>query len=60
MIGTFGMQSSHYPSMLQMVESRKLTPKAMVTSTIPLEKVSDTLTAMTNFENVGVTVINKY
>ena len=60
MIGTFGMQSSHYPSMLQMVESRKLTPKAMVTSTIPLEKVSDTLAAMTNFENVGVTVINKY
>ncbi len=60
MIGTFGMQSSHYPSMLQMVESRKLTPKAMVTSTIPLEKVSDTLAAMTNFENIGVTVVNKY
>jgi len=32
----------------------------MVTSTVPLEKASDTLAAMTNFENVGVTIINKY
>lgn len=60
MIGTLGMQASHYPAMLQMVQARKLSPKTMVTATVPLEKASDTLQAMTNFENVGVTIINKY
>jgi alcohol dehydrogenase len=60
MIGTLGMQAARYPSMLQMVESRKLSPKTMVTQTVPLEKASDVLHAMTNFENVGVSIINQY
>lgn len=58
--GSLGMQAAHYPSMLRMVESRKLQPKLMVTETVPLEKASATLAQMSNFENLGVTVINKY
>ncbi len=60
LIGSLGMQSSHYPAMLQMVEAGKLSPKTMVTQTVPLEKASPILEQMTNFQNVGVTVIDQY
>lgn len=59
-IGSLGMQASHYPAMLQMVEARKLKPKGMVTQTVPLEKASGILAEMTNFQNVGVTIIDQY
>ena len=29
-VGTLGMQSTRYPGMLQMVEAKKLNPKAMI------------------------------
>jgi hypothetical protein len=32
----------------------------MVTATVPLERASETLEQMTNFQNVGVTIINQY
>jgi D-arabinose 1-dehydrogenase-like Zn-dependent alcohol dehydrogenase len=58
--GSMGMQASRYPAMLRMVETRKLSPKLMVTGTIPLEQASGVLQQMSTFENVGVTVINQY
>jgi D-arabinose 1-dehydrogenase-like Zn-dependent alcohol dehydrogenase len=57
-IGTLGMQSTHYPGMLQMVEARKLNPKAMITGTVGLDGASKVLEEMTNFQNVGVTIID--
>ncbi len=57
-IGTLGMQSTHYPGMLQMVEARKLNPKAMITGTVGLDGASKILEEMTNFQNVGVTIID--
>lgn len=59
-IGSLGMQASHYPAMLQMVEARKLSPKSMVTRTVPLEGASGVLAEMTSFQNVGVTVVDRY
>jgi D-arabinose 1-dehydrogenase-like Zn-dependent alcohol dehydrogenase len=60
LIASLGMPASRYPSMLQMVEAKKLNPKSMITETIPLEKASDVLSQMTNFQNVGVSIITKY
>ncbi|HEY6420855.1 MAG TPA: zinc-dependent alcohol dehydrogenase family protein [Candidatus Binataceae bacterium] len=60
MIGTVGMQASHYPQMLQMVEAKKISPKAMVTGTVGLDGINKIFEEMNTFQNVGVTVINKY
>ncbi len=57
-IGTLGMQSTRYPGMLQMVEAKKLNPKAMITGTVGLDGASKILEEMTNFQNVGVTIID--
>jgi len=58
LIATLGMQSSHYPGMLQLVSSGKLNPKAMITETIGLEGASKVLEDMTTFQNVGVSIID--
>ena len=58
LVGTLGMQSNHYPGMLQMVEARKLNPKAMITGTVGLDGASQVLEEMTTFQNVGVTIID--
>ena len=59
-IASLGMQASHYPSMLQMVETGKLSPKKMVTGTCALSGINKIFEEMNTFQNVGVTVINKY
>ena len=58
LIGTLGMQASHYPGMLQMVEAKKLNPKSMITGTVDLGGAAKILEEMTNFQNVGVTIID--
>jgi D-arabinose 1-dehydrogenase-like Zn-dependent alcohol dehydrogenase len=60
LIGSLGMQASHYPAMLQMVVAKKVTPKAMVTGTCGLDGINKTFNEMNTFQNVGVTVINNY
>ncbi|HTR61729.1 MAG TPA: hypothetical protein VMH37_08500, partial [Candidatus Binataceae bacterium] len=59
-IATLGMQASHYPGMLQMVESGKVSPKAMVTGTCDLAGINKIFEEMNTFQNVGVTVCNNY
>ncbi|HYA35553.1 MAG TPA: zinc-dependent alcohol dehydrogenase family protein [Candidatus Binataceae bacterium] len=60
LIGSVGMQASHYPQMLAMVESGKCTPKKMVTGTCDLKGINKIFEEMNTFQNVGVTVINNY
>jgi D-arabinose 1-dehydrogenase-like Zn-dependent alcohol dehydrogenase len=59
-IASLGMPASRYPSMLQMVAAKKLNPKEMITETISLEGANRVLEEMTNFQNVGVSIINQY
>ena len=60
LIASLGMPANRYPSMLQMVNSKKLDPKSMITETISLGGASAVLEQMTTFQNVGVSIINKY
>jgi D-arabinose 1-dehydrogenase-like Zn-dependent alcohol dehydrogenase len=60
LIASLGMPASRYPSMLQMVNAKKLNPKSMITETISLGGASAVLEQMTTFQNVGVSIINKY
>lgn len=57
LIGTLGMPASGYPGMLQMVQAGKLNPQVLVTNTVKLDDATQTLEDMTNFRNLGVTVI---
>ncbi len=46
--------------MLQMVEAGRISPKAMVTGTCDLAGINQVFEEMNTFQNVGVTVCNKY
>jgi D-arabinose 1-dehydrogenase-like Zn-dependent alcohol dehydrogenase len=60
LIASLGMPASRYPSMLQMVEQKKLRPAEMITETVPLGGASRVLEEMTSFQNVGMSIINEY
>jgi D-arabinose 1-dehydrogenase-like Zn-dependent alcohol dehydrogenase len=60
LIGTLGMQASRYPAMLQLVEAKKVSPKSMITGTCGLDGINKIFDEMNTYQNVGVTVINKY
>ena len=60
LIASLGMPAARYPSMLQMVQAGKLNPKSMITETVGLDGASRVLEEMTNFQNVGVSIIDKY
>ncbi|WP_028782192.1 zinc-dependent alcohol dehydrogenase family protein [Thalassobacillus devorans] len=59
-IGSLGMQPSRYPYMLEMVEKGKLSPKSLITNTIPLEEAPRIFNEMQTYENIGVTVVDKW
>lgn len=59
-VGSLGMQASRYPAMLQMVESGRLDPGAMVTRTVNVQEAGSVLQSMGNFGTVGVTILNQW
>ena len=59
-IGSHGMQAFRYNEMFEMINSGKLNPELLVCKTISLEEAPQALMNMDKFENVGVTVINRF
>jgi D-arabinose 1-dehydrogenase-like Zn-dependent alcohol dehydrogenase len=59
-IASLGMQASHYPAMLTMVENNKVLPKSMVTGTCDLAGINTVFEEMNTFQKVGTTVITRY
>ncbi|PLT32736.1 zinc-dependent alcohol dehydrogenase family protein [Bacillus sp. V5-8f] len=59
-VGSLGMQPSRYPYMLDMVAQGKLKPGALVTNTISLEEVPKIFNEMNTYQNLGVTVVDKW
>jgi len=59
-IGSLGMPAPRYPSMLQMIAAGKLNPAQLVTKRISIEEAGAEIEAMTNFNTLGVTVVNKW
>jgi len=60
LIGSLGMQASHYPQMLQMVEAKKVTPQSDGDRDVRSRRINKIFNEMNTFQNVGVTVINNY
>ncbi|MFT4891369.1 MAG: alcohol dehydrogenase [Halobacteriales archaeon] len=58
--GSLGLQPSHYPEMLSMIETGKLDPDEMVAETISLDEVPETLDAMSDFDTLGIPVCNEF
>ena len=48
--GSVGMESWRYPAMLEMVERGRLSPKKLITQTLPIEKAFAVLDQMSRFE----------
>ncbi|QLG49668.1 zinc-dependent alcohol dehydrogenase family protein [Natrinema halophilum] len=59
-IGSLGMPVTRYDEIFRMVATGKLKPEAVVSETIGLEDVNDKLEAMTDFETVGIPVIDEF
>ena len=59
-LGSHGMQAFRYNDMFEMIKSGKLNPGLLVGKTISLDDVPAALVNMDKFENVGVTVINRF
>ncbi|MFB6309043.1 MAG: zinc-dependent alcohol dehydrogenase family protein [Haloarculaceae archaeon] len=58
--GALGMPPERYDEIFRMVATDKLDPAAVVSKTIGLENVSGTLDAMTDFETVGIPVVDEF
>lgn len=59
-LGSLGMQPSHYPGMLRLVEQGKLQPGKLITGEVNVTEASAVLTEMTAFANVGIKVISRW
>lgn len=59
-IGSLRLQPSRYSEMLDMIETGKLDPTALVEDTIDIHQVPDELEAMTEFNTVGIPVCNDF
>ncbi|NOR73659.1 MAG: alcohol dehydrogenase catalytic domain-containing protein [Draconibacterium sp.] len=59
-IGSHGIQAFRYEAVFEMIKNGKVQPDLMLGKTISLEEVPKALTNMNKFENLGVTVINKF
>jgi alcohol dehydrogenase len=59
-IGSHGMQAFRYKEMLAMINHGKLMPEKLVGELISLEDSLDALPKLDQFNNTGMTVINKF
>lgn len=59
-IGSLGCPTSSYKGLLDLVATKRLNPQRLVSRTIALEEVGDTLAAMSEFNTVGFTVITQF
>lgn len=59
-LGSHGIQAFRYGDLLAMIQAGKLQPGKLIGKTISLEEAPAALMAMDNFENLGVTVINRF
>jgi propanol-preferring alcohol dehydrogenase len=59
-MGSFGCPATTYPGLMALIANGKLQPKRLVTNTVPVEKVSEVLSLMTNYSTVGFHVITTW
>jgi alcohol dehydrogenase len=59
-IGSLGMSPTNYDEIFRMVSTGKLDPSSVISETVTLEDVNEKLAAMSDFETVGIPVIDEF
>lgn len=59
-LGSHGMQAFRYSAVFEMIKTGKVQPHLMLGKTISLEEAPEALINMNKFENLGVTIIDKF
>jgi alcohol dehydrogenase len=59
-IGSRGMQPARYDEIFSMLEAGKIDPAQVITETVPLDRITDVLQSMTDYENVGISVVDQF
>ena len=59
-VGSYGMQPPRYDEILRMVETGLLDPSAVVSETVTLDDVPDRLAAMSDYETMGIPVVDSF
>jgi alcohol dehydrogenase len=59
-LGSHGMQAFRYDAVFEMIKAGKVHPELMLGKTIRLEEAPEALMNMNMFQNLGVTVINRF
>lgn len=59
-VGSLGMQPTRYDEIFRLVASGKLDPAAVISERVPLERTAEKLDAMTEFETIGIPVIDEF
>jgi len=59
-IGAVGMPRTRYYEIFSMIEHGSLDPAAVVSETVSLDQTPQMLASMTNFDTVGIPVINEF
>jgi alcohol dehydrogenase len=58
--GSAGMPTTSYDEIFNMVSHGELDPGKIISRSIPLEDVSQTLESMTDYETIGISVIDEF
>ena len=59
-IGSYGMPAHEYDEIFRMMETGKIDPGRIVSETISLDEVPDTVASMGDYDTVGIPVCNEF
>ncbi|MFB6160134.1 MAG: zinc-dependent alcohol dehydrogenase family protein [Haloferacaceae archaeon] len=59
-VGSVGMPPARYDEIFRMIDAGKLDPAAVVSETVSLDRTSEKLAAMTDYDTVGIPVIDEF
>jgi len=59
-VGSFGMPAPRYDEIFRMIEAGSIDPSAVVSGTIGIQDVSDTLDAMSGYGTSGIPVVDHF
>ncbi|MFC7176832.1 zinc-dependent alcohol dehydrogenase family protein [Halosegnis marinus] len=59
-LGSYGMPAHEYDEIFRMTDAGKLDPGAIVSETVSLEEVPDTIASMGEYDTVGIPVCNEF
>jgi alcohol dehydrogenase len=60
LVGSHGLQASHYPELFRLITEGKLDPSQLIRHTVSLEDVAAVFADMETFAGYGMTIVNQF